>query len=87
VGGADILSICSDVKLPSSDGGADEVGTSRALCFCKKSKTAGDIGTFGGGVGGTGEVSFLNALMVDHCSSADGMMRDGRELRCCFRLS
>lgn len=45
---------CSDVKLPSSEGGAVDAGISRV----KKESTAGDIGIFGGGVGGMGECFF-----------------------------
>lgn len=74
--------ICSEVKLPSRDGGAEDDGTASADCSARYWKTAGDIGTFGGGVGGTGEASFLNAAMAFHCSFDWGMMRDGSELRC-----
>lgn len=40
---------------------------------------AGDIGTFGGGVGGTGDVSSLNAATPGHGSPCEGMVRAGRE--------
>jgi len=76
-----MAAICSDVKLPSREGGVDEDGISSADCADRYFKTAGDIGTFGGGVGGTGEESFLKAVMAAHWLSAFGMIRDGSELR------
>jgi hypothetical protein len=53
VGGADMAANCSEDKLPSKEGVADVDKTS---CADKYWNTAGDIGTFGGGVGGMGEL-------------------------------
>jgi hypothetical protein len=39
------------------------------------------MGTFGGGVGGTGEVKSLNAATPGHGSPPEGMARAGKELR------
>ena len=69
VGGADMAAICSEDRLPSSDGGADPAGTSCAWCACTKEMTAGDISTLAGGVGGTGVRSFLNSGRPDKGSA------------------
>jgi hypothetical protein len=42
-------------------------------------KIAGDIGTFGGGVGGTGDVSSLKAATPGHGSPPEGMAKLGSE--------
>jgi hypothetical protein len=78
VGGADIAAICSELRLPSRDGGAEQDGTS---WDCRYENIAGDMGTFGGGVGGTGEVKSLNAATPGHGSPPDGIAREGKELR------
>jgi hypothetical protein len=44
-------------------------------------KRAGDIGTFGGGVGGTGDVKALNASTPGHGSPREGMTSAGSEPR------
>jgi hypothetical protein len=43
-------------------------------------KIAGDIGTFGGGVGGTGDVSNLKAATPGQGSPPEGMTSAGREV-------
>ena len=50
-GGAVEFANCSDVRLPSREGGAVEPGAS----WANRERMAGDIGIFGGGVGGMGE--------------------------------
>jgi len=76
VGGADIAAICSEERLPSRDGVADDDKTS---CAARYLKTAGDKGSFGGGVGGIGELNLK--VGGPHFSSLSGMTRVGREFR------
>src|ERR1700693_342230 len=80
VGGADKAAIWSEERLPSREGGAEHDGTS---WDCRYENIAGDMGTFGGGVGGTedGDVINLNAATPGHGSPPDGIRRAGRAFR------
>ena len=62
----------SELRLPSRDGGAEDDGAS---CDWRYENIAGDMGTFGGGVGGTGLVKSLKAATPGH-GSPPGMTRD-----------
>lgn len=64
-----MAAICSELKLPSREGGAEIVGTSRYCCACRKDMTAGDISTFADGVNGTGDMSFLKSGLPDQLSA------------------
>jgi hypothetical protein len=65
------LLFCSDIELPSRDGGALIEGTDRG----SSNRAAGETGILGGGVGGTGDVFF--GLSVAGHEWEDGIRMEG----------